>query len=493
MRLRHRRGLFLLSGLLVLLFLLVLGWRSRTVYAGPGALFVAPTGTGTVCSPSAPCALSTALAQAVDGDVLYLAQGVYTGTGAAVLTLTKAITLYGGWDGAPTGTPRRNPRIYPSVLDGQGVRRGVFITATRVVLDGLTIVHGSAVGLGGYSSYDAGGGIYAVRSTVWIRNSVVLSNTAGNGGVGGGIFLLSSYGEIEGNRVLSNTAIWGGGIRVISGAPRIRGNLIAFNRASFGGGFYLMWSQGLVEENQVLDNQATKNGGGFYLSGDRSTIRANVVQGNGAGYGGGIALTSGAVGVVVSANRILSNTAVFEGGGLRVTYNDAWIENNVLAGNAAAKGAGIYLGGARPKLFHNTLARNAGGTGIGIWVDGGSWAALTNTLLVSHVVGISVTVGSTATLEGTLWGSGVWSNGTDWGGAGTILTGTHNVWGWPDFRDPDRGDYHVGAASAARDVGVPSPVTRDLDGEPRPVGSAPDLGADEFAWPVYLPLTLREP
>ena len=40
-------------------------------------------------------------------------------------------------------------------------------------------------------------------------------------------------------------------------------------------------------------------------------------------------------------------------------------------------------------------------------------SVLTNTILVSHTVGISVSVGSTATLEATLWGSGVcakWSS-----------------------------------------------------------------------------------
>jgi hypothetical protein len=55
--------------------------------------------------------------------------------------------------------------------------------------------------------------------------------------------------------------------------------------------------------------------------------------------------------------------------------------------------------------------------------------AVTNTILVSHTVGIRVTAGNTATLEATLWGSGPWANDTDWGGAGTVITGTlaHNT------------------------------------------------------------------
>ena len=53
--------------------------------------------------------------------------------------------------------------------------------------------------------------------------------------------------------------------------------------------------------------------------------------------------------------------------------------------------------------------------------DNVAHSVLTNTILVSHTVGISVSVGSTATLEATLWGSGVWANGNDWGGSSSLL------------------------------------------------------------------------
>ena len=52
-------------------------------------------------------------------------------------------------------------------------------------------------------------------------------------------------------------------------------------------------------------------------------------------------------------------------------------------------------------------------------------------------------------------------------------------------------DYHLGPGSTAVDQGVDLFwVTTDIDGEPRPFGLGPDLGADEV--PVYyLPLVLR--
>ena len=60
----------------------------------------------------------------------------------------------------------------------------------------------------------------------------------------------------------------------------------------------------------------------------------------------------------------------------------------------------------------------------------------------------------------------------------------HDWTGDPVFIAPLSGDYHIAATSAALDRGTLTPVTADIDGQPRPNGAAPDLGADE-----YYPLT----
>ena len=54
--------------------------------------------------------------------------------------------------------------------------------------------------------------------------------------------------------------------------------------------------------------------------------------------------------------------------------------------------------------------------------------------------------------------------------------------------------YHLQFGSAAIDQGVETGLEHDLDGQPRPLGSAPDIGADESffdAKKVFLPLIIR--
>jgi hypothetical protein len=113
---------------------------------------------------------------------------------------------------------------------------------------------------------------------------------------------------------------------------------------------------------------------------------------------------------------------------------------------------------------------------------------LTNTILANHGVGITVTAGSTATLDGVLWHA----NAADWGGAGSVLR-AHEAWGSPHFAIDG---YHLSSGSAAIDAGVSAGVMIDVDGDVRPYCTAPDLGADEavggFACRhVYLPALFR--
>jgi hypothetical protein len=66
----------------------------------------------------------------------------------------------------------------------------------------------------------------------------------------------------------------------------------------------------------------------------------------------------------------------------------------------------------------------------------------------------------------------------------------------PLFAAPASLDFHQLVSSATIDAGVVTPIlgTRDIDGEPRNEGSAPDIGADEFVPPVVEPpVDMRRP
>ena len=133
-------------------------------------------------------------------------------------------------------------------------------------------------------------------------------------------------------------------------------------------------------------------------------------------------------------------------------------------------------------LLNNTIAQNGDGIvlvnqfpeePIDIW--------LTNTLIASNTVGLQINPWCTASLQGTLWGTGAWANGVDiQNGGGSVTTGTVDIHGLPDFVNPAADDYHITSASAAFNTGVPVWVRHDIDGKPRPDCVLWDIGADEY-------------
>jgi hypothetical protein len=202
----------------------------------------------------------------------------------------------------------------------------------------------------------------------------------------------------------------------------------------------------------------------------------------GGGDGGGIALTGS--GKAVLTNLVLCDNSVgYDGGSF---------------GPNDGRGSALLVRGPSLYMIHATLARNAGRTNEAIHVAGSSSVWLTNTILVSHSVGIMVENTGVARLDSTLWGAGAWANGTNWAGEGTIMH-QRDYTGLPDFARPELGNYHLRAASAAVDTAVDAGVADDLDGDPRPNPDTnlPDLGADEY-WPrawithdFYLPLVAQ--
>lgn len=457
---------------LILTMLYLLTGPGRAAPATPTIRCVAPGGTGCAgpCQGTCHAAVQAAVDAAAPGDEIRVAAGTYTGVQARsgmtqVVYISQTVAIRGGY--TTTNWTAPNPIINPTTLEAQG-QGGVvsIIDDVSPTLEGLRITGGST---------DYGGGIRVMNAHPVISGCQVYNNTAK---AGGGLYLYPGLNAtLTGNDIYSNTATTasGGGVYLYnSDNVTLVGNNIYSNTAWNAGGVYLGNSaNATVMGNRIYDNRVTIwHGGGMLISvSHHARLVRNWVYRNTIinGVGGGVALAD-------SSDAILADNVV--------------VENRV---TGSGRGAGIYMENSDAQLVHMTLARNTGGDGSGIhitnWVDRHSIATLTNTILVSHTIGITVTAGSTATLEATLWGVGAWANNLPWGGGSHILTGAINIWQGPDFANPAVVDYHLAAGSAAINRGVFNWVTTDIDGEPR-VG-APDLGADEYVLQVYLPLTLR--
>ena len=513
------------SVVLLLGSLVLLNGASSVARADPGVLFAKPDRSGIACTQGQPCTLQNALAQATDGDAIYTAQGTYTGKGDNVIEVRKSITLYGGWDGSPTGPLVRDPAAHPTTLDGEHARRVVFIgTNVTPTLDGLRLTNGSTSG--------NGGGIYANRAHPTVTGCSIFSNTANFSG-GGVLFNNSPNTTLTDNAIYSNTAktYTGGGVylRNSANATMMRNSVYDNIAGAEGGGVYVVNSDDVtLASNTLLTNTSIAYGGGIFFGGSNNVELANnQLVSNTASQGGGVYFNN-SPNATLTDNSIYSNTAEHSGGGVSL-YNDcdgAMLTRNVVSNNATGGsgggiylyagtnatlinnmvvenqltgigtgGAGIYAYDADAELLHTTIARNSGGSGQGIHLENGATVWMTNTVLVSHTVGIEAGAGTTATLEATLWGAGVWANIDNTAGGGTIFTGTVNAQGDPVFIGPAGGDYHIGPGSAALDAGIGADVTTDVDVEPRPYQD-PDLGADEY-WPpgaltrIYLAIVQR--
>jgi len=73
----------------------------------------------------------------------------------------------------------------------------------------------------------------------------------------------------------------------------------------------------------------------------------------------------------------------------------------------------------------------------------------------------------------------VWNN--EGGNYAYIDPGAHDISADPLLVDPAHGDFHLIPGSPCIDAGDPVHYPAiDFEGDPRPLGSAPDIGADEF-------------
>jgi hypothetical protein len=391
------------------------------------------------------------------------------------------------------------------------------------VLSGFTITGGSGSWflvsweLQGLRWNRCGGGAVCYNmSAPTITKNVFINNIAGQGG---GVYI---YGDpvnpndpsdpplhinpvIADNTFIENSAIVnhgfappdtnypnndhgdGGAIVAFQGCDTIiTGNLIENNHAdSYGGGIHLrQWSNGLIEDNQLIGNNSALGAGLHITYTSAPTVRLNLIKRNIAGgLGGGGIYVYYLSQPLIERNLIFNNTSS-NGAGIGVYYDSApVIRNNLIYKNNS--GAGIRIVASSPAITHNTIASNYLG---GIDCYSAHNVIIENSIITSNGSGWGIWVhgGSLPVIKyNNLWDNQLGTCGPDIPDQ-TGING--NISANPNFVNTDSNDYHLSYTSLGINAGdpdySPQPDDTDYEGDSRLMGQYVDMGADE-AHPVW--------
>jgi hypothetical protein len=293
-----------LLGVLSLSLLLSLGFaKAGTLYVDADLASGLNDGSSWANAFQGPLGLQAALAAAVSGDQVFVAQGTYRPTDTLVRTeafaLKDGVALFGSFLGGETSPAERPPfGTAPSVLSGDlagddasalfGDNSFHLVTTTgamaTAVLDGFVISSGAATGSAG--NKDRGGGILCVTAvSPTVRNCRFVGNRATFGGGAGYIsngaaptFTDCSFEDGDGGS-------FGGAFDVASGGAVLYERcLFQGNTADRAGALEIFATTGGVVDNCIFfDNTATGSGGGGGMwtgSGGNTRVRNCTFVGN---------------------------------------------------------------------------------------------------------------------------------------------------------------------------------------------------------------------
>jgi hypothetical protein len=486
--------------------------------SSPSILYVAPDGSdASLCdSPTNRCkTIQRAVNVAAAGDEIRVAAGTYTGTQTItasngytytqVVFLDKSLVLRGGY--SPGDWNTSNPTANPTVLDAQRRGRGLSIIGTgvqTVTVDGFTLTGGDYTGLrNALEGNDLGGGLYAYDSALTLANCVVTDNLASRTvwGKGGGIalnYVRSDPGvRIENTHIISNyaygdTSIYGGGglyAENVSRPMTITRSVVRDNTSgTSGGGISLSYMRSVVviSMTDLISNTAQDwHGGGLFANltaGAELRLERVRLLDNRANQGAAAVYvypsgTSGAPGQVRLTNVLLAGNVITRAGaddydaviGLDTPYNNMGLDVSLTHVTAADNQAPTFL-------YAYQSRANSGMT-----------VTLTNTLIVSATNAFAAEeIGSVVIQHTNTLTDHVTTLHKTLGGS-PVFTAVNPLTGDPKLD----ANYRLQAGSAAIDAGVDTGVTTDLDGDRRPIGRAPDIGADEAWSRIYLPVVMR--
>lgn len=252
---------------------------------------------------------------------------------------------------------------------------------------------------------------------------------------GGGILVELSSPTIKNNLIINNEAVdktgvstaGGGAIRVGDGNPQILFNVIMSNRGLYGPGIVLNYTGAIIRNNLICANTGGREYGGSGIWVYNYGSAPKIIENN-----------------TIVANRSLGPGG--RGGAMLIWSATVTVRNNIIWANIQSRGGPIALtGGGRANITYSDIE--------------GGW---------SSGRGLSGTAGN-INIDPVFVEAGHWDDN------GTPADTSDDFW--------VEGDYHLQWNSPCITAGdpayTPDPNEKDVDGEPRVIGTRIDMGMDE--------------
>jgi len=263
-----------------------------------------------------------------------------------------------------------------------------------------------------------------------------------------------------------------------------------------GDGGHKLTIQGAGADKTVLDGggsvrilyintDADRNGGD---RGGDVTIEGIAFKNGYYGYycGGGVDVYGSSINITIKQCAFLGNSAN-DGGGVHAysLSGTVTITNSTFSGNSANNCGGGVRGYllydlATLNVYNNIFFNNTANAGDDLYVSSD---------------GDENYIGSTVNLyNNDFSGNADFDTGQSWDLYITLTDNYHhadNIQKDPQFVDPENGDFHLKSTSPCIDAGTadaPELPDTDFEGDPRVVGAAPDIGADEYYTGQSIPI-----